>query len=246
MNRKLDRKRLALFILPHSCDLDEDIGPELRRDWAAIHYVSPNITSAIELLGTAQKRAKDGKNEARWSFDEVASISLPPTELPDIIFGVTPIMVERNFIRRPLLFEDLDGVYGEGAKGCFCCSLSGLGYVRIYRKRGATGRVDLCDEDTIRNQFRIERDLSYVPPEDCVSFLVRIGVDAKGVEATEVYPEYYGVDWKSHIWSGCRNIFPYFCRSSKRYMLGDMVYYDCFLYSADFVAGVARILMSDK
>ena len=240
----MDRKRLTLFVMPHSCDLDEDIGPELRRDWAAIHYVSPNITSAIELLGTAQKRAKDGKNEARWSFDEVASMSLPPTESPDIILGVTPIMVERNHIKRPLLFEDLDSVYGEGAKGCFCCSLSDFGYVRIYRKRGATGRVDLCDEDTIRNQFRIERDLSYVPPEDCVSFLVRIGVDAKGVEATEVYPEYYGVGWKSHIWSGCRNRYPYFCRSSKRYMLGDTVYYDCFLYSADFVAGVARILMS--
>lgn len=243
----MDRKRLALFILPHSCDLDEDVGPELRRDWAAIYYASPNMTSAVvELIGTAQERAKDGKNEARWSFDEVASISLPPTELPDIIYGVTPIMVERNFIRRPLLFEDLGSVYGEGTKGCFCCNLSDFGYVRIYRKRGATGRVDLYDEDTIRNQFRIERDLSYVPPEDCVSFLVRIGVDAKGVEATEVYPEYYGVDWKSHIWSGYRNKYPYFCRSSKRYMLGETVYYDYVLYSADFVVGVARILMSDK
>lgn len=240
----MDRKRLTLFVMPHSCDLDEDIGPELRRDWAAIHYVSPNITSAIELLGTAQKRAKDGKNEARWSFDEVASMSLPPTESPDIILGVTPIMVERNHIKRPLLFEDLDSVYGEGAKGCFCCSLSDFGYVRIYRECDATGRVDLYDEDTIRNQFRIERDLSYVSPEDCVSFLVRIGVDAKGVEAAEVYPEYYGIDWKSHIWSGYRNTYPYFCRSNKRYLLGDTVYYDCFLYTADFVVGVARILMS--
>ncbi len=242
----MDRKRLALFIMSHSCDLDEDIGPELRRDWAAIHYVSPNITSAIELLGTAQKRAKDGKNEARWSFDEVASISLPPTESPDIIFGVTPIMVERNLIRRPLLFEDLGSVYGEEAKGCFCCNLSDFGYVRIYRKRGATRRVDLYDEDAIRRQFRIERDLSYMPPEDCASFLVRIGIDAKGVEATEVYPEYYGADWKSHIWSGYRNTYPYFCRSNKRYLLGDTVYYDYFLYTADFVVGVARILMSDK
>lgn len=242
----MDRKRLALFILPHSCDLDEDIGPELRRDWAAIYYASPNITSAVELISTAQERAKDGKNEARWSFDEVASISLPPTELPDIIFGVTPIMVERNLIKRPLLFEDLDSVYGERAKGCFYCSLSDFGYVRIYRKRDATGRVDLCDEDTIRRQFRIERDLSYMPPEDCASFLVRIEVDAKGVEATEVYPEYYGVDWKSRIWSGYRNVYPYFCRSSKRYMLGNTVYYDYYLYSANFVVGVARMLMSDK
>ena len=240
----MDRKRLTLFVMPHSCDLDEDIGPELRRDWAAIYYASPNMTSAVELIGTARERAKDGKNEARWSFDEVASMSLPPTESPDIILGVTPIMVERNHIKRPLLFEDLDSVYGEGAKGRFCCSLSDFGYVRIYRERGATGRVDLYDEDTIRNQFRIERDLSYVSPEDCVSFLVRIGVDAKGVEATEVYPEYYGIDWKSHIWSGYRNVYLYFCRSSKRYMLGDTVYYDYYLYSANFVVGVARILMS--
>ena len=136
----MDRKRLTLFVMPHSCDLDEDIGPELRRDWAAIYYASPNMTSAVELIGTARERAKDGKNEARWSFDEVASMSLPPTESPDIILGVTPIMVERNHIKRPLLFEDLDSVYGEGAKGRGEEGAKGRGDGRARGRRGEGAR----------------------------------------------------------------------------------------------------------
>ena len=156
--------------------------------------------------------------------------------------GMTPVRTKQFFkYNMPVLFDNLDNVYGDNAYlDSRRCGFR-FGYVRVYRVSTDTRVASLDDLPAIRKQFRLERNLRSLPPEDRDSFIVR-------VDTMEVYPEYFGAHWKDHCWdSGYREIFPHrepIKSNAKRYMLGDCVKYRYDLLGDEYVIGVAKKLMT--
>ncbi len=93
--------------------------------------------------------------------------------------------------------------------GCWL-DMASLGYVRIWRGK--------------KGPFVLERDLTITPPADVESYIVYWGTG-------EVYPEYYGRNWRDCAAVGGRNELgwvrnrynPKFSGMKIRYYLGDEV-----------------------
>lgn len=181
------------------------------------------------------------KSNKRWAVIAYACMPANADAL-GATCGMTPIRTKQfSKYNMPVLFDNLDSIYGDDAYSLSRrCGLQ-FGYVRVYRASTDTRLASLDDLPAIRKQFRLERNLRSLPPEDRDSFIIR-------VDTMEVYPEYYGAYWKDHCWdSGYREIFPHrgpINGVTKRYMLGDSVYYHYDLLDDQYMIGVAKKLMA--
>ena len=144
--------------------------------------------------------------------------------------GMTPILRDEGDSHyKHLRANKSESVYGVDVSDGDAVDLAKLGYVRVYfnSREGYKPPYYFSDPDAIRRAFTLERDFTVTSPSGHDSFIIRM-------ESGEVYSEYYGPNWKNHIWDGYSREWAFFPRMAgaddgAKYILGECVLHRDFL-----------------